>query len=183
MDVLEAIRTRRSVRSYAKRDIPSEVMQRMRCALHWAPSACNYQPWHFILVTDEQLRKEVAKAANGQDWMAIAPVTIVACGLPSQAFKKMGGHGNSVEVDVAIAMDHLTLAAAAEGLGTCWIGAFDEEQVKDLLQIPKAIKVVAMAPLGYPSRRNLNHPLGENRRKGESEIFSVDRYGHNPVEP
>jgi len=177
MNVLDAIRTRRSVRSYATRPIPADVMARMRQALRLAPSACNFQPWHFILVTDETLRRQVAEACNGQRWMADAPVTVVACGLPQQAYKKMGGYGNSADVDVAIAVDHLTLAAVAEGLGTCWIGAFDEEKVKELLGIPKNVKVVALTPLGYPSSADLNHPIEANRRKGEADIFSTDRYG------
>ena len=177
MNVLDAIRTRRSVRSYTTKPIPAEVMERMRQALRLAPSACSIQPWRFILVTDPALRREVAQAASGQKWMADAPVTVVGCGLPEQAYRKMGGYGNSVDVDVAIAMDPLTLAAVAEGLGTCWIGAFDEAKVKGLLGIPKEVKVVAMAPVGYPSSSDLNHPMEDGRRKPETEIFSLDRYG------
>jgi nitroreductase len=157
-------------------------MERMRQALRLAPSACNFQPWHFILVTDAALRREVARAANGQLWMADAPVTVVGCGLPQEAYKRMGGYGNSVDVDVAIAMDQLTLAAVAEGLGTCWIGAFDEAKMKGLLNIPEQVKVVAMTPLGYPSSADLNHPMEDGRRKPPTEIFSVDRYASQAVE-
>jgi nitroreductase len=177
MNVFDAIRTRRSVRSYAAGPIPADVLERMRQALRLAPSACNFQPWHFVFVTDEALRRQVAEVCNGQRWMADAPVTVVACGLPAQAYKKMGGYGNSADVDVAIAVDHLTLAAVAEGLGTCWIGAFDEKKVKGLLNIPEPVKVVALTPLGYPASADLNHPIEQNRRKGEAEIFSTDRYG------
>ena len=176
MDVLEAIRVRRSVRDYAARSIPGEVMDRMRQALRSAPSACNIQPWHFVLVSDHGLRHQIAKAANDQMWMAEAPLTVVACGFPAQAYQRMGGYGNSVDMDVAIALDHLTLAAVAEGLGTCWIGAFSEPEIKRLLDIPDAVKVVAMTPLGYPASANLHHPLNENDRKPWAEIFSSDRY-------
>jgi nitroreductase len=151
-------------------------MKRMRQALRFAPSACNFQPWRFILVVDPHLRKELAQAAMGQLWMAEAPVTVVACGFPDQAYKRMGGCGNSVDVDVAIAIDHLTLAAVAEGLGTCWIGAFDEGRVKKLLGVPEAVKVVAMTPLGYPRSADLIHSLEAGRRKDESQIFSLDRF-------
>ncbi len=178
MNVLDAIRTRCSVRSYAAKPIPTEVMERMRQALRLAPSACNIQPWHFILVANSTLRQEVAQAANGQKWMAEAPMILVGCGFPEQAYKNMGGYGNSVDVDVAIAIDHLTLAAVAEGLGTCWIGAFDEAKVKDLLKIPKQVKVVAMTPLGYPSSVDLNRPVDLVLRKSEADIFSMDRYGN-----
>lgn len=177
MDVFDAIANRRSVRAYSSEAIPAELMRRMRQTLRAAPSACNYQPWHFILVTDQSLRQRLAKASRGQSCLAEAPVTVVACGLPDQAYKWMGGHGNSVEVDVAIAVDHLTLAAAAVGLGTCWIGAFDEAAVKQLLGIGPEVKVVALTPLGYPASPDMLCPLDQARRKGESEIFSVNRYG------
>ena len=176
MEVLEAIRCRRSVRAYCTDPLVPEVIERMREALRSAPSACNFQPWHFVLVTDEQLRQKIAKAAASQMWMAGAPVTVVACGIPSQAYKSMGGYGNSADVDVAIALDHLTLAAVADGLGTCWIGAFDEQEIKRLLNVPKRVKVVAMTPLGWPASDDLNHPLKESQRKPELDIFSADRY-------
>ena len=176
MDVLEAIRTRRSVRSYSSRPIAPDVMDRMLQALHYAPSACNLQPWRFILITDEELRRKVAQAASDQLWIAGAPVIVVGCGLANQAYTHMGGYGNSADIDVAIALDHLTLAAVAEGLGTCWIGAFNEERVKHLLEVPQAVKVVAMTPLGYPASPELNFPLDDSRRKPAAEIFSKDRY-------
>jgi nitroreductase len=176
MDVLEAITRRRSVRSYSSKPIEPKVMERMRKALRYAPSACNLQPWRFILVDDEAMRRELAAASHGQSWIAQAPVTVVACGFPGQAYKRMGGYGNSVDVDLAIALDHLTLAAAAEGLGTCWIGSFDEGKVKQLLGIPASAKVVALAPLGYPASPDLMSPVTEDRRKSESEIFGINRF-------
>jgi len=176
MDVMEAIRNRRSIRAYADKPIPADVMRRMRQVLRYAPSACNIQPWHFILVQDAKLRQDVAAAAEGQHWLAQAPVIIAACGFPEQAYKHMGGYGNSVDIDLAIAIDHLTLAAVAEGLGTCWIGAFSEEKVKQLLGVPAGVKVVALTPLGYPASPDLVRPVDENRRKAEAEIFSVDKF-------
>ena len=182
MDVFEAIRCRRSIRAYSTKPIPKKLMERMHQAMRFAPSACNYQPWHFILVTDADLRRKIIQLANGQRWLADAPVIVVACGFPQQAYNAMGGHGNSVDIDVAIAVDHLTLAAAAEGLGTCWIGAFHEAGIKSLLGIPAQAKVVAMTPLGYPAAPETNKPLDETLRKPASEIFSVDHYG-NQSEP
>jgi nitroreductase len=176
VDVLEAIGRRRSVRAYRAEPIPDDVIERMRQAIRSAPSACNYQPWHFVFVSDGELRRRVAEAANGQSFMAAAPIIVVACGLPTRAYKKMGGYGNSVDLDVAIALDHLTLAAVAEGLGTCWIGAFAEPQVKQLLSVPRTVKVVAMTPLGYPASADLSQPLKESQRKPAVEIFSTDRY-------
>jgi nitroreductase len=177
MDVFEAIKTRRSVRSYSSQPIPADLLERMRQALRLAPSAGNYQPWHFILVVDPDMRRKLAKAANDQLWMADAPVIVVGCGSAERSYKKVGGHRSSVDIDVAIAIDHLTLAAVAEGLGTCWIAAFDEGQVMELLGIPSEVRVVAMTPLGYPSSPELNYPVDESRRKPAKEIFSTDRYG------
>ncbi|UCD30471.1 MAG: nitroreductase family protein [Planctomycetota bacterium] len=176
MDVMQAIKTRRSVRAYSSKPIPTDVMQRMRQALRYAPSACNIQPWHFILVTDSDLRRKVAQASRDQMWMADAPVIVVACAYPEHAYKYMGGYGNSADLDAAIALDHLTLAAVVEGLGTCWIGAFSEPQVKKLLKVPEQVKIVAMTPLGYPAEKNLIHPLEEGKRKSEADIFSIDYY-------
>ena len=124
-------------------------------------------------IIDEKL----AQAANDQLWMADAPLTIVACATPDRAYKGMGGRGNSADVDVAIALDHLTLAAVADGLGTCWIGAFSEKQAKRVLDVPASVKIVAMTPLGYPSSDDLNFPIDDSRRKPPKEIFSTDRYG------
>ncbi|UCD27582.1 MAG: nitroreductase family protein [Planctomycetota bacterium] len=151
-------------------------MKHMRQALRFAPSACNIQPWHFILVTDPDLRKKIAQASKDQNWMADAPIIVVACAYPELAYKTMGGYGNSADIDAAIALDHLILAAVADGLGTCWIGAFSEDEIKKLLKIPDNVKVTAMTPLGYPAEAKLNHPVDENLRKPESEIFSVDYY-------
>ncbi len=176
MDVLEAIKTRRSVREYAPTPIPPEVMQRMHDAIRAAPSACNLQPWHFVFVTEHSLRRRIAKTAKDRLWIADAPVIVVACGLPERAYQCMGGHGNSVEIDVAIALDHLTLAAVAEGLGTCWIGAFDERALRRQLLTSGEARVVAIMTLGYPKSPAANRPLTESERKPAHEIFSEDQY-------
>ncbi len=176
MDVLTAIKTRRSVRSYAARPIPPAKLERLRQALRYAPSACNLQPWRFLFVTDVELRRQLARASYDQLWMAEAPLIVVGCGHPRDAYQHMGGYGNSVDVDVAIALDHLTLAAVAEGLGTCWIGAFDEARVKKLLSAPKPVKVVAMTPVGYPATPDLITPIAEGDRKPAGDIFAEDHY-------
>jgi len=165
MNVLEAIGMRRSVRAYASTPIPPDVLDRLRQALRFAPSACNLQPWRFIFVFDPQIRQRLAQAAQEQLFMADAPLIVVGCGLPQQAYQTMGGSGNSVDIDVAIALDHLTLAAAGEGLGTCWIGAFDEGAVKRLLHVPPQAKIVALMPVGYPSSAELLFAINESQRK------------------
>ncbi len=177
MDVLEAIMIRRSVRAYANKPIPADILDRCKQALRFAPSACNYQPWRFIFVSDLETRRQLARMSNEQLWMAEAPIIVVGCGLPDEAYKFMAGSINSVDIDVAIAMTHLMLVAAAEGLGTCLIGAFDEQHVKRLVGVPPSVRVIAMTPLGYPASPELNFPVKEADRKRPANIFHVDRYG------
>jgi nitroreductase len=177
MNVLDAIRNRRSVREYDPRDIPEDVLERMKEVPRLAPSACNNQPWKFVLVRDAALRSEIAKACGRQGFVAGAPVIVVGVGFPEAAYRRMGGNGNSVEVDLAIALDHLTLAAAAEGMGSCWIGAFDEKKVGELIHAPQGARIVALLLLGYPARPNLLGPAPADRRKPAGEIFLADRFG------
>jgi len=176
MEVLEAIKNRRSVRAYDKRPIAAESYQKLRQALRFAPSACNFQPWRFIFVEDDELKSEVAKASRKQMWMAEAPLIVVPCGFPGSAYQTMGGYNNSIDIDLAIALDHLSLTAVAEGLGTCWIGAFDERELKTTLQLPQETKIPALMPVGYPASADLIHPVDEKKRKTEKEIFNANYY-------
>ena len=149
MNVMEAIRQRRSIRAYEDRSIEEEKLQAVLDAGRLAPSACNRQEWRYIVVRDPAMRTDLAEAANGQKFVGEAPVVLVACA-------KTDGHKMSCgeacyPIDVAISLDHITLKAVEEGLGTCWIGAFDQTAVKKLLSIPEEIRVVQLMPLGYPA--------------------------------
>ncbi len=176
MTVMEAIRRRRSVRQYQGRAIPEPVLEEVTEALRLAPSACNHQPWRFVLVTEAGLRAQLARACSNQRFIAEAPVVVVGCAFPEAAYPRMGGYWNSCEVDVAIALDHLMLAAAEVGLGTCWIGAFDEAQVKGVLGIPEGTKVVALTPLGYPEHQGMLEPATPGARKPRAQILSLNRF-------
>lgn len=149
MDIYEVIKARRSVRAYQDRPIPDVVLNRILEAARWAPSARNLQPWKFIVVRDADLRRKLAEAASQQKFIAEAPVVIAAIGMDPDYV--MSCQVPAYAVDTSIALDHLSLAAAAEGLGTCWIGAFSQEQVKEILLVPDAQKVVMLMPVGYPS--------------------------------
>jgi nitroreductase len=129
-----------------------------------------------VVVRNEQAREALGTACHNQSFIAQAPVIVVGCGLPDLAYKRMGGSGNSVDMDVTIALDHLTLAAAEAGLGTCWIGAFDEAAVKRILGVPAEAKVVALTPLGYPAEPGLLRPVAEKERKKQDEVIGFDRY-------
>lgn len=172
MDLYEAIENRRSVRSYMSDEIPEEVLNRVMRATGSAPSGGNRQPWTFILVKDPGVKSALAPAAGGQRFLADAPVIVVACGaqIPISRGGYMGEYG--MLVDVSIAMTHLILAAHAEGLGTCWIGDFENDEVKEVLGIPEEIQVVALTPLGYPE----SVPSSRGRKPLE-EIVRLDRWG------
>lgn len=148
MDVYEAIKVRKSVREFQDKDIPEEVLTRLFAAVRLAPSASNRQEWRFVVVRDAETRKQLAVAARNQAFVGEAPV-VLACCAETNGHVMMCGQP-CYPIDVAIAMDHLTLCAVAEGLGTCWIGAFDEAKVKELLGIPAGIRVVELMPVGYP---------------------------------
>ena len=173
MDFYEIIRTRRSVRSYRPDPIPEDVLERVLDAARIAPSGSNRQPWKFIVVRDEALKRELVPACDGQSFIAQAPVIICACG--SNIHWNRGGYmgDSSSLIDVTIAVDHLTLAARAEGLGSCWIGAFSNEAVKKVLSIPQDIQVAALTPLGYPAGDAFTGP---GPRKHLEEIVCYDKY-------
>ena len=169
MDVMEAIEKRRSVRAYQNKPIPEDTLKKILQAARLAPSANNQQAYKFIVVKDAQLRGELAKVAGNQSFIGEASVVIVpvsfdpdyvmTCGVPAH------------HVDIAIAIDHITLAAVAEGLGTCWIGKFYQEQVKHILHIPEKYKVVVLLPLGYPTKG----PRGKFR-KSLDELTCYDMF-------
>ena len=163
MDVYKVIATRKSVRAYLDKDVPEEVIARLLEAARLAPSASNRQEWRFVVVRDPETRKRLVGAAHGQQFVGQAPV-VLACCAETDGHVMPCGH-QCYPIDVAIAVDHITLCAAAEGLGTCWIGAFDEEQVRQILSIPSQIRVVALLPVGYPQDpapvEKTRLPLGE----------------------
>jgi len=170
MDVFEAIRTRRSIRRYQERPVEEEKLSRVLEAARLSPSATNSQPWKFIVVTDPKV-KESLRAAYNRDWFISAPVIIVGCALPDKAWVRWDGE-EYWKVDVAIAMQSLVLAAWEQRLGTCWIGAFREEEVKKALGIPEDVRVVAMTPLGYPAEEK--GPVTD--RKPLKEIVSYNHW-------
>ena len=150
MELKEAIRKRQSIRDYEDRPIPEDKLTRVLEAARLAPSASNRQPWKFIVVKEKERRQELAQAANGQAFVGEAPIIIVAVATNVEHVMPCGVHSHPV--DLAIAVDHMTLAAAGEGLGTCWIGAFSQQRVKDILAVPEQYRVVTLFPLGFPRR-------------------------------
>ena len=166
MNVFEAITNRRSVRAYEPRAVPEESLNRVLEAARLAPSANNRQDYTFVVVKDAAKREKLVDAAADQEFVGEAPVVIVAVSLNPERI--MSCDVPAYAVDVAIAVDHMTLTAVEEGLGTCWIGAFSQEKVKRLLGIPEAYKVVTLLPLGFPADK----PGVNNRKKIEDMVCS-----------
>jgi nitroreductase len=171
MSILNIIKERRSVRKYKPDPIPQDALLRVLEAARFSPSGKNLQPWKFILVKDESLKQRLVEASVRQSFIAEAPLVVVACGFPDRCYSRMGNYMKSWPVDVAIALEHLILQAQEEGLGTCWIGAFEEKEVKSVLEIPDEVRVLALTPLGYPDE------LPSSRsRKGLDEIISYESF-------
>lgn len=170
MDVYDAIRTRKSVRSFLERPVEEDKLERILEAGRLAPSARNTQEWRFIVVRDPGLRRRLIPAAAGQSFVGEAPCVIVGCAETDEHVMRCGE--KCYPIDLAIAMDHISLAAAAEGLGTCWVGAFYQDQVKMVLDIPDEIKVVELMPLGYPADTSVQ----EKNRMALDEIVRYDQW-------
>ena len=171
MSVLQVIKKRQSIRRYKEDLIPEEALLRVVEAARLAPSGKNLQPWKFIIVRDQVLKEKLASASAGQFFIAKAPVIIVGCGFPDNCYARMGRYMKSWPVDVTIALEHLILQAQEEGLGTCWIGSFEEEEVKAILNIPRNVRVLALTPLGYPDE---TPPF--RKRKSLDKIISYDGF-------
>jgi nitroreductase len=195
MSFMDLVLKRRSIRKYKSDPVPEDKIRYVLEAARQAPSWANQQCWKYIVVTDESLKKAIASSAppppiftslpaswdrnllpppprepRPRDWVAQAPVIIVGCADPSKSGKKEGK--DYYLVDIGISMEHLILAAAEQGLGTCWIGGgFDEATVKKTLGIPENIRVVALTPLGYPDEQPLPRP-----RRGFDEIVSYNSW-------
>lgn len=169
MDVMEAIRRRRSIRAYADKPVEEEKLRAVLEAGRLAPSARNLQEWRYVIVRDPATRAKLADAANGQEFVGEAPVVIVACA-ETDAHRMACGE-MSYPIDIAISLDHMSLKAVEEGLGTCWIGAFSQAAVKKLLGIPDEIRVVEIMPLGYPASQPAARP-----RLALDEIVMYDKW-------
>jgi len=165
MDAITAIMQRRSIRRYLPKPIPKSHLETILEAGRQAPSAANRQPWHFVVVRDEPQKRKLAAACSGQTWMADADSIICGLGKPEVNEKWY-------PVDVAIALQNMILAATALGYGTCWVGAFEEAQVKGVLGIPEEVKVVALTPLGTPADKPEARP-----RMAMADFVSLDKYG------
>lgn len=170
MSFLELANKRYSVRSFADREVEKEKILQVLEAARISPSAVNYQPRHYIVITEKEQREKIIEAYP-RKWFTGAPVIIAACGDHSVSWKRKDGKDHC-DIDVAIAVDHMTLAAADIGLGTCWICAFDSKIAHEALNLPENYEVVALLALGYPEEEEVR----ELKRKSMEEIVSWETF-------
>ena len=169
MEVHQAIQKRKSIRSYRDEPIPENKLQKVLEAARLAPSASNLQQWKFVVVRDAEKRRQLSIAAQGQPQVAKAPAVIAGVATNTQRIMLCGVP--TYPVDLAIALDHMTLAAVNEGLGSCWIGHFSQEQVREILGIPDNYTVVCLLTLGIPAEEG-----GPKLRKPLNEIISYESF-------
>ncbi|NLW08854.1 MAG: nitroreductase [Firmicutes bacterium] len=167
MSFLELAKKRYSVRNYKDRPVEKEKILQVLEAARNAPSACNYQPWHFIVIADDEEIKNKVAETYPRNWFRKAPVVIAACGDHSLSWKRADGKDHC-DVDLAIAIEHMALAAADLGLGTCWVCAFDAERCHKILELPENLEVIALLPLGYPD----DEKIPDKKRKSLEEIVT-----------
>ena len=152
MDLLDAIAKRRSVRTYKKQDLPPGTVEKLLEAARLAPSAGNVQPWEFVVVSTQKTKMDISQAAFGQKNLQEASVVIVVCADEKRAAESYGVRGKSLYCiqDTAAAIENILLTACSLGLGSCWIGAFKEDEVRKVVNAPKYMRPVALIPVGYP---------------------------------
>ena len=173
MDVLEAIKGRRSIRAFKNQGVPAEIVEELIDAARWAPSAGNIQPWEFIIVRKPRIKRRLVETALGQMFIEEAPVVIVVCADEERSSQGYGVRGKTLYCiqDTAAAMQNIHLTAYSLGLGTCWVGAFREEETRRILKIPRGMRPVAIIPVGYPAEA----PTAR-MRKSTSQIVHYETF-------
>ncbi len=174
--LMNLLKSRRSIRRYRPDPVPDEMVEQLLEAGRWAPSASNRQPWQFIVVRDETIRKQVAQHAAYYfvRWAHVeeAPLLIVLCGdARSRVYRQF------LHEDIGLAGAQIMLQAKALGLGTCWIGGLDRKAIAAILQVPEHLEVVGLLTVGFPAEDPPPPP-----RKPLAEIVHYDVYGHGPGE-
>ncbi len=177
MDVLDAIRSFRPCVGFQSRPVPAEKLKAVLAAARLAPSQQNLQPWRFVVVQDDERKRLLAQASPRGKLIAEAPAAIVAFAVEEDIPVTVGGYISAYPLDVAVAVDHLQLAATAEGLGTNWLVEFNEQKVRAVLAVPEGIHPLAVIPIGFPAEPNGSaRPPPEDGRKSPDEVVAYDQF-------
>jgi len=173
MDFLELAKKRYSCRKYKDQPVEEEQLMQVLEATRLAPSAKNKQPWHFIIIQEEENLKKI-KSCYKRDWIESAPLIIVACGDHKSAWRRSDGKDHT-DIDMAISIDHLTLAATDIGLATCWVCKFDVMRCAEILQLPDGVEPVALIPIGYPADK-VDTGRHNKARESLNDIVHKDQF-------
>ena len=176
MDIYDVFRSARPCLQFASRPIPQEKLKAVLAAARLAPSQHNLQPWRFVVVQDDERRRLLAQACVKGKPVAEAPISVVAFSVEEDLPVTIGGYISAYPLDVAVAIDHLRLAATSEGLGSAWIVDFHEAKVRTVLGVPEGIHPIAVIPLGFPGEANGTAKTGGEGRKSPDEIIAYDSY-------
>jgi len=150
MEFSDLIASRYSVRAYKPDPIEDEKLKKVLEAARLAPTAANRQPFQIIVIHTEGRESDLQRI-YGRNWFVQAPMILCACGVPALGWVRSDDHRRYMDVDVAIVMDHLILEATNQGLGTCWIAAFNAEAAREILELPENVEPLIFTPLGYPA--------------------------------
>jgi nitroreductase len=170
MDFLELVRKRYSVRAYKSKPVEDEKLNHVLEAGRLAPTAANRQPVQVLVVKTEG-REEALRRIYGREWFVDAPLVLCVCGIDAEAWVRSHDGKSYLDVDAAIVMDHIVLAATELRLGTCWIAAFDPDAAREVLELPEGVEPIVFTPLGYPDTEP-----GTKKRKPLSNIVKHDRW-------
>ena len=178
---MEEILNRRSIRKYKNTPVDKDIIDKLLDSARLAPSGNNTQPWHFIVITDERIKEEVAKHANNQKWMLTAPVFIACVADIRSRIKddrqiEIDEESSFLEVkqiirDTSIASEHIVLEAIAQNLGTCWVAWFTQKEMRAVLGIPEDKYLLSILTVGYPDENPPQRP-----RKSLEEIVRYNKW-------
>jgi nitroreductase len=162
LDLFEAIKNRRSITTYKKQDLPQGTVEKLVEAARWAPSAGNVQPWTFVVASSRNMKRNLSAAAYGQKDIEEASIVFVVCADEIRAEQSYGIRGKTLYClqDMAAAVQNILSTACSLGLGSCWIGAFKEQEIRKIVRAPKEMRPVALIPIGYPNEAPLARSRG-----------------------
>jgi nitroreductase len=173
MSFINIAKNRYSCRNFLDKSISKEILEKIIEAARIAPSARNIQPWYFFVINDRNMLEKIYECYN-RDWFKTAPVVIVACGNHSTSWKREDGKDHC-DIDIAIAVDHITLAATDMGLGSCWVCRFDAKKCSQILNLPSYVEPIVLIPIGYPADKP-DTKRHEFQRVKLSEITNWDYF-------
>jgi len=171
MKIIDLIKKRCSIREYANTPVEQEKLDYILEAARLAPSACNLQPWKFVIIQSMEGIDKI-RACYERKWFKTAPLYILICGDHTQSWKRDTDHKDHTDIDIAIATEHICLAATELGLGTCWVCHFDTKRCIELFNIPEDIEPIAIIPLGYPTDPNLFENTSRKRKSIEEIVIN-----------